>query len=761
MATDYGASLEAWHHWSETLGLTEHLLPVVANPGATISPDSNMTTKGKTPSRYNFRREVAGFAKWTDHRTTHKEVGKWELERDYGICVQAREIRAIDIDVPNIRKSRAIVEALENCLPLAFFPKRSRENTGKVLLPFRYEGELYKRVLNVEGGIVEVLADGQQWIAESSYIDSKTGKVNGRYMWPGGWPKDFPELSREDLGSLFDMLEMLFAVPDDDGECSWLVARERRKGQGVDLSPVPGGDPVQNWLIENWEIREDGRDGELYIRCPFDSEHSSDSGPTETVYYPAGTGGYVKGHFKCLHAHCMKREDDDYLEALGYRMDPDEFPELPAIEDEVDDTPSPETLPRTGTAVARFMTDTKGRKENRVYNHELFLRTPEMCGKQLAWDNFTANIVWCPAADKQGEERWKVWSDEHYAQVVRQMDRHGFVPISASSIRPAVHSVAMANQIDTALEWANRLPKWDGVERIETFLPEYLKTVDSEYTRAVGLYMWTAQAGRLLDPGCQVDMVPIFVSEQGTRKTSLIRALAPASSMFTDINLMDRDGDTTRKMRGKLVIELDELRGLRGRAVEDVKSFITRREEEWVPKYMEFTKTFQRRFVMYGSTNEDDFLGDPTGERRYLPVEVGMGNQQLSVEELIEDRTQLWAEAIAVWKKTGIAWGVAERLAPVEHTKFKKQDAWERLVRGWLLAPGGLDDPELAPADCPNEWGLHDVLSGAVNIPASKATPGDEVRMGRVLRALGCIKKRGRQGTTYRAYRAKLEGENG
>lgn len=755
MAEEYGASLEAWHHWSETLGLTEHLLPVVANPGATISPDSNMKTLGKTPSRYNFRREVSGFAKWTEQRTTHKQIGKWELERDYGICVQAREIRAIDIDVPDKRKSKEIVEAIESCLPLAWFPKRGREGTGKVLLPFRFAGPMPKRVLQVDGGIIEVLGDGQQWIAESSYIDAKTGKHKGRYIWQGGWPTDFPELTEGEIEDLFVTLEMLFDTGKKD-EAGWTVARQRREGSGVDLSPVPGGDDIQNWLLENWEVRELGREGELYIRCPFDEEHTSDSGPTETAYFPAGTGGYAKGHFKCLHAHCMKRDDDDYLTKVGFTHDMSDAPEI-TEEDLAEGAGKAKGKVVAEVPELRFMVDKQGRKENRVYNHELFLRTPEMCGKQIAWDEFTANIVWCPANDKPGEERWRVWSDEHYAQVVRQMDRNGFVPITVSAIRPSVHLVAMSRTIDTALEWAKRLPRWDKVERIETFLPEYLKGPDSEYTRAVGRYMWTALAGRLLDPGCQADMVPIFVSEQGTRKTSLIRALSPTSSMFTDINLMDRDGDTVRKMRGKLVIELDELRGLRGRAVEDVKSFITRREEEWVPKYMEFTKTFKRRFVLFGSTNEDDFLGDPTGERRYLPTYVGLGGASIEVERVEEDRLQLWAEAIAKWKKVGIEWQDAEALAPEEHARFKDHDPWEGLVRGWLLAPGGLDDADLAPADMPYEWGIEDVLAGAVNVPTSKVTKSDQMRMGRVLRALGCTKQKTRKGWKSRAYRHKLE----
>ncbi|WP_057882468.1 virulence-associated E family protein [Tsuneonella troitsensis] len=736
MTEQLGAGLEQWHHWSITLGLAEHLLPVVVNPDAPISPDSNMKALGKTPSRYNYKHEVSGFAKWTDHRATLKEIGKWELEEDYGICMQSREggLRAIDIDVPGTKRSRKIVEHIEGHFPHLKFYRRSRERTGKVLLPFRLEGLLTKRVLKVNGGIIEVLGDGQQWIAEGAYV--KDGKVDGRYLWPAGRPEvieDVPVLTMEQLEDLCEVLAMLF----EEGDDGWSIARERRTGLGEYKGP-PRDDEIGAWLIENWEITGDKGDGTLFVRCPWIDGHSGDSGPSETQYALPGNG-FGRGHFKCLHASCQQRTDGEFLEEMGFKHDLSDAPDLPDVDAGKRDSLDL-ALPRRGQREApKFLLNRSGRKESRVYNHELFLQCSELCGIQIAWDNFTAAIVWSSAGDAVGEEHWKSFSDEHYARIVRQMDRNGFVAQAASSIRPAVYSVARQRPIDTAIEWARRLPEWDGISRIETFLPTYFKTEDRHYTRSVSRYMWTAQAGRLLDPGCQADMVPIFVSAQGTRKTSAIRALAPSITMFTDVNLLDRDDNTIRKMRGKLVLELDELRGLRGRAAEDVKSFITRREEEWVPKYQEFTKTFKRRFVMYGSTNDDDFLGDPTGERRYLPVEVGVA-AQIDVEAIERDRLQLWGEAIFLWQRDGIAWEEAQRLAIKEHERFKSCDEWIPLVAEWALCPGGLSDPHASPCDMPYKWRISDALAGAVNI--SRATKADEMRMSKVLTAMGAVKRK-------------------
>lgn len=751
MAEQYGAGQEAWHHWSMTLGLTEHLLPVVSNPGATISPDSKVQLLGKTPSHYNFRREAAGIAKWTERVVTPREIGKWELEPDYGICVQSRQggLRAIDIDVPSVPKSRAIVETIEQALPVHFFThRRTREGTGKMLLPFRFEGVMPKAVLQVDGGMVEILGEGQQWIAEGAYlvVDNRNKttnlqKASGRYLWPGGRPPSLdaiPLLTEADLVSLRDALEMLH------GKGEWKIARARREGKLVSTAPREGGDPVSNWLLLNWELRDEGREGELFIRCPFDAEHTSDSGPTETVYYPAGTGGYERGHFKCLHAHCMERTDDDYLQALGYSI-AEEFPLV-----EVD--PDAEVEKGEGPPAPRYIVDKQGRKENRAYNHKLFLMQPD-CGKRIAWDDFSAQIIWCPANDKPGEERWTLFNDEHYVQLVEQMDRNGFVPQSPSTIRGAVLEVAMKSRVDLAVAWVQRLPEWDGVERVETFWSQYAGAADTEYTRAVGRYSWTAQAGRVLDAGCQVDMVPILVSEQGKRKSSLIAAIAPSREMFTEINLMDRDDDTSRKMRGVLVVELDELRGLKGRAIEDVKAFITRREEKWTPKYLEFAKSFKRRFVFYGSTNTDNFLGDPTGERRYLPMQVGLDGQ-LDVEGVARDREQLWAEAVVRWQEHGIEWQEAERLAHDEHELYKGHDDWEPLVRAWLMA----DDPLEGGRPVDREFTGAEALVG-IGLRGIGIENKHTQRIGAVLKALGFKNQYTRQGRKYRLVEPRKLGE--
>src|SRR5690606_34027600 len=117
-------------------------------------------------------------------------------------------------------------------------------------------------------------------------------------------------------------------------------------------------------------------------------------------------------------------------------------------------------------------------------------------------------------------------------------------------------------------------------------------------------------------------MVPILVGDQGQGKSTAVKALVPSPEFFVEVSFAEKDDDLARKMRGKLVAEIGELRGLHTKELEAIKAFITRTHEQWVPKYREFTTTFPRRLVFIGSTNKDQFLADETGNRRWLPVRV-------------------------------------------------------------------------------------------------------------------------------------------
>lgn len=278
-----------------------------------------------------------------------------------------------------------------------------------------------------------------------------------------------------------------------------------------------------------------------------------------------------------------------------------------------------------------------------------------------------------------GDEPWHEISDVDLIDLRYRFEQRGFKPISGECMADAVRLACSSNKVDSAQLWINGL-KWDGIKRIDTLFPTFYGTDDTPYTRACGAYLFTALAGRTLVPGCQADMVVILVGVQGASKTTSVEVLAPDPANFGEVDLSKKDADVVRAIHGKQVMELAELQGLSGRALEATKAWVRRREEKWTPKFSNKEATYLRRAVVIGTTNENEFLDDPTGERRWLPVTVGMVNSA----GLRAIRDQLWAEGAQRFRDGGIEWKAAEDLAKAQHAKHKVHDDWIEPITKWL-----------------------------------------------------------------------------
>lgn len=319
----YGASPTEWAVLSMVLDLTEDLLPVVSNPTAKISPNSSLLGAGKVPSVYNRQKMVVGISKWTEYVASEDDLKKWTLESDYGVCIQTRRVRALDIDVTDKVQAEAIEAAIRSTLGV--LPTRRRSNSTKFLVMFYLEGVYTKRSFKTEHGIVENLASGQQFIA----LGTHTSGV--KYVWDGGLPSTIPTVTPEQFESLWTELVDAFAI-----EAPQISSATSKKEK---LNAAITTDPVAAHLGELGIVKSAERDGRLHIICPFEAEHTTESSDSATTYFPANTGGYAQGHFDCRHAHCAQRTDEEFKRAIGYDdLEFDDLTDEAAVPEQV--TPS-------------------------------------------------------------------------------------------------------------------------------------------------------------------------------------------------------------------------------------------------------------------------------------------------------------------------------------------------------------------------------------------------------------------------------------
>lgn len=190
---------------------------------------------------------------------------------------------------------------------------------------------------------------------------------------------------------------------------------------------------------------------------------------------------------------------------------------------------------------------------------------------------------------------------------------------------------------------------WDGIKRVDTLLIDYFGVEDTLYTRAVMRKSLCAAVARVFKPGTKYDMVPILVGPQGTYKSTFIKKLGV--NWFSDTFTTVQGKEAYEQLQGAWIIEMAELSALKKSEAEGIKQFISKCDDAFRPAYGRTVEVFKRQCVFFGTTNDMDFLKDPTGNRRFNPVDINPENATKSVpNDLTEEEVnQIWAEAYQLW----------------------------------------------------------------------------------------------------------------
>lgn len=187
--------------------------------------------------------------------------------------------------------------------------------------------------------------------------------------------------------------------------------------------------------------------------------------------------------------------------------------------------------------------------------------------------------------------------------------------------------------------------EWDGKARLDTLFIDLFGAPDTPYTRAVTRKSFAAAVARIYRPGCKYDYVVVLVGEQGVGKSTMLAKMG--GDWFSDSMPDFKDQKALEAVQGSWIIELGELEGLRKADVNAVKHFVSKTEDRFRVAYGKRVEHFPRRCVFFGTTNEEDFLRDVTGNRRFWVVNCKGGRGRLDFKTYLTPTTvaQLWAEA--------------------------------------------------------------------------------------------------------------------
>lgn len=267
---------------------------------------------------------------------------------------------------------------------------------------------------------------------------------------------------------------------------------------------------------------------------------------------------------------------------------------------------------------------------------------PELKGL-VRLDTFTNKLMLVKQPPWLDRLEQRPWSDSDDTELLVWLQEHELQLRGVQTISDAVRMVGKRHAFDSLQDYLNGL-EWDGLARLSLWPKIYLGATDSKLNRAIARAFLISAVARGLEPGCQADHVLTLEGLQGSGKSTLVRILG---GDWTQEHLPDmHTKDGMAALAGAWFVELSELAAMSRSEVESVKSFISRRVDRFRQAYGRHVIEQPRRCVFIATTNEQTYLRDQTGNRRFWPLECG----DLRRDELAADRDQLFAEAVQAYR---------------------------------------------------------------------------------------------------------------
>ena len=419
----------------------------------------------------------------------------------------------------------------------------------------------------------------------------------------------------------------------------------------------------------------------------------------------------------------MKYEDIvDFLRSNHQVIRPARLPELIPADTEVTLTKSSDPVPiHNALAIAAELGLQVDGKMMPVPNssnvYAILSKVPEF--KDICYyDEFKNSYM---TSWKTGKLRQ--WTEVEDRQLTTYLQsNYGLPKLPKHLVVDALLQCADANKKNPARDWLESLV-WDGTHRLPQLFTTYCGSQDNDYTQAVSKNFMISIVARVFQPGCKVDNMVILEGEQGSNKSTFFKCLA-SQEYFAESSGDLNSKDFILNCQGKMVIEMAELTSLNKKDANEIKKMLSTATDNFRPPYGKSAQAFPRQFVFVGSTNDDSYLNDSTGARRFWPIRCS----NIDIKKTLQDRDQLFAEAVSCFRD-GASWWEVPESAKEEQESRRVSDVWEEVVSDYIR------NNKFAVA-----FKRDDIFKNCLFIDIGKITRADQMRLSATMSALGYIK---------------------
>lgn len=305
-----------------------------------------------------------------------------------------------------------------------------------------------------------------------------------------------------------------------------------------------------------------------------------------------------------------------------------------------------------------------GRIEATPGNVMVILTTDPRVSGLVAFNESSQNIertgAWTPFS-RHATTKPGVLQDSDIDFVGAWLHRAHGINMRKAEVMQGLDMASRARSYDPVGDSLHRLgDAWDRTPRAATWLQDFAMVDDTDaadYVSAAGLCFLVGAVARALDPGCKFDTVLTLEGAGGGGKSTLFQILSDAvgPDLFTDgVHDVTNPQHRTEVTEGKFIVEIAELAGFRRAAdQESLKTVLSQTRDKVRKPYAMRPVEILRRYVFAATTNNDQYLSDPTGAmaRRFLPVKTKSSEKNpIDLAALTAAAPQLWGEAVHLYK---------------------------------------------------------------------------------------------------------------
>lgn len=282
-----------------------------------------------------------------------------------------------------------------------------------------------------------------------------------------------------------------------------------------------------------------------------------------------------------------------------------------------------------------------------VDNIRLILEHDHLLAGKFALNAFSGRDEVLGSLPWQNTECRRNWTDTDDAGLYWYLEK-AYQIYSGKKVDEARAICCEAHAFNEVTDYLNGL-SWDGVPRLDALFIDYLGAEDTPYNRAVTRKAFVAAVARAMNPGTKYDNMTILAGPQGIGKSTLLDKMS--RGWFCDSIRTFEGKEPSELLQGVWIVEVGELDAFRRSDVARIKQFLSQRSDRFRAAYGRHVRDLPRRCVFFGTSNTYEFLTDATGNRRFLPVDVGERPRKKCVWlDLDAEVDQLWAEAVTRWR---------------------------------------------------------------------------------------------------------------